>query len=98
MLLYFDPVARVWLLSYGVEDKTLQKCFLNSVYLFDSIFPELLWFDQLHSCAKGIYLLNNGFYENGKKMLVIMAKVAKRENALSKHECYTFELPLIKLS
>ena len=72
--LHFDPISRGWILSYGVEDSTLQQFFLIDLYLFDSIFPGIVRINQLHNSVEGICLLNNGCYGNGRKTLFQLSK------------------------
>lgn len=45
-LLYFDPVAKVWVLSNKVEN-TLLQFFLSSLYPFGTIFSGIAWTDKL---------------------------------------------------
>ena len=44
-LLYFDPVAKVWVLINRVEN-TLLQFFSSSLYLFGTIFSGIAWIDK----------------------------------------------------
>ena len=44
----------VWIITNEVEDTLLQQFFLSSLYLFDSIFSDIVWIDKLHNCVKRI--------------------------------------------
>ena len=98
-MLHFDPVARVWVLSYRVEDAILQQLFLISLCLFDSIFSELVWIDKLQKCVEGIALFKNSWHGNRKwHYFSYHSKSSKGEKILNqRHESYTFERPQIKL-
>ena len=101
-LLHFDSVARVWVLSNGVEDATLWQFVLINLYLFDSIFTGIVRFNKLHNCVEGICLLNSSWkYMKMVKRhyLSYQSKSCKKDKILhGKHVSYTFKLPLIKLS
>ena len=86
VLLIFDSVAGVWVLSDWVEDAPLRQLFLINLYLFDSILLAIVWTDKLRHFVDGISLLNNGCHGNGKKdtISVIIATVEKRKNTSSK--------------
>ena len=44
----------VWIITNEVEDTLLQQFFLSSLYLFDSIFSDIVWIDKLHNYIKRI--------------------------------------------
>ena len=48
--------------------------FLRILYLFDSIFSEIVWIDKLHPFHKRIYLPNKGCHRNRKKAIYQLSK------------------------
>ena len=99
-LLHSDPVVRAWDLSNRVADATVEQFFLSSFHLFHSIFSGLIWIDKLHICIKGLVLFNNGSYGNGKRTIFHYHSKGWKQGKMfhQRHESYTFELQLIKLS
>ena len=65
ILPHFDHIARVWVLSNGVEGTPLQQFLLRSLFSFDSIFPAIVWIDKLPHCVEGIFF--NVYQGNMKK-------------------------------
>ena len=56
---------------------------------------------MLHNCVEGLYLLNNGWYQNGKKRYYFSyhRNSCKEDKILHQnHDFFTFKVPLIKLS
>ena len=43
-----------WILSKRVEIALLQQFLLSSFYLFESIFPGIVWINKLKNCVGGI--------------------------------------------
>ena len=62
-----DPIARVWVLSSGVENIGLQQFLLSNLYLFESILSGMVWIDKLHKYIKVNCF--NVYQENRKKTL-----------------------------
>ena len=67
--LHFDPIVKVWVLTSGVEDISLQQFFLSSLSLFDFIFSGIVWIDKLRDCYERICFSYNRSYGNWKKLL-----------------------------
>ena len=70
----FDLLQRSSPLWWGKGYIPLWWIFLRVLYLFDSIFSEIVWIDKLHPFHKRIYLANKGCHRNRKKAISQLSK------------------------
>ena len=85
-MMRFDPVAAVFVITMGERYIFIWQFFFRLLYLFDSIFSEIIWIDKLHNFMDGIYFLTMVAMEIGKDnfLVTIATFVSREEKALSK--------------
>ena len=84
--MYFERVAAVFLITMAKRICTFLATFLRILYLFDSIFSEIVWIDKLHCFMKEFFCVTMVAIEIGKRQLsVIIAMVAARKKSFVKN-------------
>ena len=71
--------------------------FFSRLSLLIQFFSRIVWIDKLYDLMKRFFP-NKGYCGNRKRIFpVIIARIAKRENASQKHESYRYIKPLKKI-
>ena len=98
-MLHFDPIVnvRVWVLSNHVE-KTSLRVFSNSVYLYDSMFAEIVWINKPHYVMKWFIFVTMVALETRERHFFSYSNVSWEENMFHQihHMICRYVLPMKK--